>query len=257
MQLKDQVAIITGAASPRGIGFATAKRFAEEGARVVILDLDAQAAEQAAEQVIAAVGHGAQNGHLGLACDVRDEAACHAAVQRVLDTLGRVDILVNNAGVSQSQRLLDSTQADYDLVMDSSVRGAFNMSRAVVPHMRLRRSGAIVCMGSVAAQRSGGILGGPHSSAAKGAIQTRAKAMARELAPDGIRANAVAPGMVDTDLLIGKIDDAGKRRVAEGVPLGRLATPADIANACLFLASAQSAYITGVVLDVSGGLHIH
>ena len=81
--------------------------------------------------------------------------------------------------------------------------------------------------------------------------------MARELAPDGIRVNAVAPGMVDTDLLIGKIDDAGKQRVAEGVPLGRLAVPADIANACLFLSCDQSAYVTGVVLDVSGGLHIH
>ena len=240
MQLKDQVAIITGAASPRGIGWATARRFADEGARVVIVDLDAQAAEQAARTI------GPQ--HLGLACDVRDEGACRSAVQRVLDALGRIDILVNNAGVSQSQRLLDSTQADYDLVMDSSVRGAFNMSRAVVPHMRLRQRGAIVCMGSVAAQHGGGILGGPHYSAAKGAIQTLAKAMARELAPDGIRANAVAPGMVDTDLLIGKIDDAGKRRVAEGVPLGRLAVPADIANACLFLASDQSAYITGVVL---------
>ena len=249
MQLKDQVAIITGAASPRGIGWATARRFADEGARIVILDLDAQAAEQAARMI------GPQ--HLGLACDVRNESACHSAVQRVLDALGRIDILVNNAGVSQSQRLMDSTQADYDLVMDSSVRGAFNMSRAVVPHMRSCRRGAIVCMGSVAAQRGGGILGGPHYSAAKGALQTLAKAMARELAPDGIRANAVAPGMVDTDLLIGKIDDAGKRRVAEGVPLGRLALPADIANACLFLASDQSAYITGVVLDVSGGLHIH
>ena len=249
MQLKDQVAIITGAASPRGIGWATARRFADEGARVVILDLDAQAAEQAARTI------GPQ--HLGLACDVRDEGACRGAVRRVLEVLGRIDILVNNAGVSQSQRLLDSTQADYDLVMDSSVRGAFNMSRAVVPHMRSRQRGAIVCMGSVAAQRGGGILGGPHYSAAKGAIQTLAKAMARELAPDGIRANAVAPGMVDTDLLLGKIDDAGKRRVAEGVPLGRLAVPADIANACLFLASDQSAYITGVVLDVSGGLHIH
>ncbi len=249
MQLKDQVAIITGAASPRGIGWATARRFADEGARVVILDLDAQAAEQAARTI------GTQ--HLGLACDVRDEDACRDAVQRVLEVTGRIDILVNNAGVSQSQRLLDSTQADYDLVMDSSVRGAFNMSRAVVPHMRLRQHGAIICMGSVAAQRGGGILGGPHYSAAKGAIQTLAKAMARELAPDGIRANAVAPGMVDTDLLVGKIDDAGKRRVAEGVPLGRLAVPADIANACLFLASDQSAYITGVVLDVSGGLHIH
>ena len=249
MQLKDQVAIVTGGASLRGIGWATAKRFADEGARVVILDIDAAAAEQAARAI------GPQ--HLGLACDVRDEATCKGAVQQVLDTFGRIDILVNNAGVSQSHRLMDSTQADFDLVMDVSVRGAYNMSRAVVPHMRLRQCGAIVCMGSVAAQRGGGILGGPHYAAAKGAIQTLAKAMARELAPDGIRANAIAPGMVDTDLLVGKIDDVGKRRVADGIPLGRLAVPADIANACLFLASSQSAYITGVVLDVSGGMHIH
>ena len=249
MQLKDQVAIVTGGASLRGIGWATAKRFADEGARVVILDIDAAAAEQAARAI------GPQ--HLGLACDVRDEATCKGAVQQVLDTFGRIDILVNNAGVSQSHRLMDSTQADFDLVMDVSVRGAYNMSRAVVPHMRLRQCGAIVCMGSVAAQRGGGILGGPHYAAAKGAIQTLAKAMARELAPDGIRANAIAPGMVDTDLLVGKIDDVGKRRVADGIPLGRLAVPADIANACLFLVSDQSAYITGAVLDVSGGMHIH
>jgi NAD(P)-dependent dehydrogenase (short-subunit alcohol dehydrogenase family) len=131
------------------------------------------------------------------------------------------------------------------------------MSRAVVPRLRAQRSGCIVCMGSVAAQRGGGILGGPHYSAAKGAVQTLAKAMARELGPDGIRVNAVAPGMVDTDLLVGKIDDAGKQRVADGVPLGRLALPADIANACLYLASDLSSYVTGVVLDVNGGLHIH
>ena len=249
MQLKDQVAIITGGASLRGIGWATAKRFAGEGARIVILDLDAAAAEEAAR----AIGPV----HLGLACDVRDETACRSAVQKVLDTFGQVDILVNNAGVSQSHRLMDSTQQDYDLVMDVSVRGAYNMSRAVVSAMRTRQSGAIVCMGSVAAQRGGGILGGPHYSAAKGAIQALAKAMARELAGDGIRSNAIAPGMADTELLVGKIDDAGKRRVAESIPLGRLASANDIANACLFLASDQSAYITGVVLDVSGGLHIH
>ena len=249
MQLKDQVAIITGGASLRGIGWATAKRFAGEGARIVILDLDQAAAEQAAR----AIGPV----HLGLACDVRDETACRSAVQKVLDTFGQVDILVNNAGVSQSHRLMDSTQQDYDLVMDVSVRGAYNMSRAVVSAMRTRQSGAIVCMGSVAAQRGGGILGGPHYSAAKGAIQALAKAMARELAGDGIRSNAIAPGMADTELLVGKIDDAGKRRVAESIPLGRLASANDIANACLFLASDQSAYITGVVLDVSGGLHIH
>ena len=247
--LKGQVAIVTGAASPRGIGWAIARRCADEGARVVILDLDAEPARQAAALI------GPE--HIGLACDVRDEAQAQAAVQAIVGQLGRVDILVNNAGVSQSHRLMASTQQDYDLVMDVSVRGSFNMSRAVVPHMRQQKRGAIVCMGSVAAQRGGGILGGPHYSAAKGALQSLAKAMARELAPDGIRVNAIAPGMVETDLLVGKIDDAGKTRVAESVPLGRLAQPVDIANACLFLVSDQSSYITGLVLDVSGGLHIH
>ena len=249
MLLKDKVAIVTGAASLRGIGWATAKRFSDEWARVALLDLDAAAAQGAALEIGAS--------HRGYACDVRDEAACRATVQAVLREFGTVDILVNNAGVSQSLRLMDSSQQDYDLVMDVSVRGAYNMSRAVVPHMRSRRTGAIVCMGSIAAQRGGGVLGGPHYSAAKGAVQTLAKAMARELAPDGIRANAVAPGMVDTELLVGKIDEAGKRAVAQSTPLGRLATPLDIANACLFLASDLSAYVTGVVLDVSGGLHIH
>ena len=249
MLLKDQVAIVTGGASVRGIGWATAKRFADEGARVVILDLDGPAAERAAAEIADA--------HLGYACDVRDEATCRSAVQQVIARLGRVDILVNNAGVSQAHRLMDSAQSDYDIVMDVSVRGAYNMSRAVVPHFRSRKSGNIVCIGSVAAQRGGGILGGPHYSAAKGAVQTLAKAMARELGPDGIRVNAIAPGMVDTDLLIGKIDDAGKQRVAEGIPLGRLALPLDIANACLYLASDLSSYVTGIVLDVNGGLHIH
>ena len=249
MLLMNQVAIVTGGASLRGIGWATAKRFAEQGARVAILDLDAAAAQKAASEI------GAQ--HRGYACDVRTEATCQAVVQQIIAEFGQVDILVNNAGVSQAFRLMDSSQADYDLVMDVSVRGAYNMSRAVVPHLRSRKSGAIVCMGSVAAQRGGGVLGGPHYAAAKGAVQTMAKAMARELAPDGIRVNAIAPGLVETELLVGKIDDQGKQKVAETTPLGRLAVPLDIANACLFLASDLSSYVTGVVLDVNGGLHIH
>ena len=249
MLLDNQVAIITGGASLRGIGWATAKRFAEEGARVAILDLNAESAQAAA----AAIG----SEHRGYPCDVRSESACQAAVEKILNDFGQIDILVNNAGVSQAFRLMDSTQADYDLVMDVSVRGAYNMSRAVVPHLRARRTGAIVCMGSVAAQRGGGVLGGPHYAAAKGAVQTMAKAMARELAPDGIRVNAVAPGLVETELLVGKITEAGKQKVAETTPLGRLAQPLDIANSCLFLASNLSSYVTGVVLDVNGGLHIH
>ncbi len=256
--MNNQVAIITGGASQRGIGWATAKRFAEEGARVAILGLDAEAAKAAAAEIGSA--------HLGYPCDVRSEAACQAVVQQILSDFRQIDVLVNNAGVSQAyslldstqaHRLLDSTQADYDLVMDVSVRAAYNMSRSVVPHLRARWTGSIVCMGSVSALRGGGVLGGPHYAGAKDAVHSMAKAMARELAPDGIRVNAVVRGLVETELLVGKMTDAGKQKVAETTPLGRLAQPLEIANACLFLASSLSSYVTEIVLDVNGGLHIH
>ncbi len=249
MLMKDKVAIVTGAASVRGIGWTTAKRFAEEGARVALIDLDAPSAQRAAAEIGSA--------NRGYACDVRDAQQCRHTVERIIAEFGHVDILVNNAGVSQSKRLMDSTEDDYDLVMDVSLRGCYHMSRALVPHLRARQSGVIACMGSVAAQRGGGVLGGPHYAAAKGGVQTMAKAMARELGPDGIRVNAVAPGLIETDLLIGKIDDAGKQRVADSAPLGRIGTPRDIADAFGYLFSDMSRVVTGIVLDVNGGLHIH
>jgi NAD(P)-dependent dehydrogenase (short-subunit alcohol dehydrogenase family) len=249
MLLKGKTAIITGGASLKGIGWATAQLFIENGARVAILDLD--------PEVIDAAVHELGNGSVGYSCDVRSPDACERTVDSIIQAFGQVDILINNAGVSQPFKLMASTMEDYELVMDVSLRGAFNMSRAVVPHLRARRSGAIVNMGSIAAQRGGGVLGGPHYAAAKGAAQTLAKAMARELAPDGIRVNAIAPGLVDTELLVGKLTDEGRQAAMTGTPLGRLALPLDIANACLFLSSDLSSYVTGVVLDVNGGLHIH
>ncbi|BEU28546.1 SDR family oxidoreductase [Paraburkholderia sp. 22B1P] len=249
MLLKDKVAIVTGAGSLRGIGFATAKRFVEEGARVAIIDLDRESASAAAQ----AVGEGCR----GYVCDVRDAARCEAVVGEIRRDFSGLDILVNNAGVSQPTKLLDVEMIDYDLVMDVSVRGAFNMSRAVVPHFKRQKSGAIVCMGSVAAQRGGGVLGGPHYASAKGAVQTMAKAMARELGAFGIRVNAIAPGLVDTDLLVGKITEDRKALVAGGTSVGRLASADDIADAFLFLGSDLSSFTTGYILDVNGGLHIH
>lgn len=249
MLLNGKVAIVTGCASKKGIGWASARLFAEHGARVAMIDLREDDARAAA----AAIG----DGHAGYACDVRDARRCERVVKDIVETFGAVDILVNNAGVSQPNRLMDSTMDDYDLVLDVSLRGTFNMSRAITPHFRARRRGAIVCMGSLAAQRGGGVLGGPHYAAAKGAVQALAKSMARELAPDGIRANAIAPGLIDTELLVGKITDEGKAAVAASTPLGRLGTARDVANVCLFLASDLSAYVTGVVLDVNGGYHIH
>ena len=249
MLLRDKVAIVTGAASLVGIGWATANLFAEHGAKVVLLDLDEALITRAAARIGSA--------HLGLVCDVRDPDACGAAVATSIERYGTVDIVINNAGVSQPQGLMESTMADYDLVMDVSMRGAYNMTRAVTPHFRKRGAGAIVCMGSLAAQRGGGVLGGPHYAAAKGAVHAFTKAVARELGPDGIRVNAIAPGLTDTNLLAGKIDEDGKNRISELTPLRRLAKPLDVANTCLYLASDLSIYVTGCILDVNGGFHIH
>jgi NAD(P)-dependent dehydrogenase (short-subunit alcohol dehydrogenase family) len=247
--LEGKVAIITGAASGRGIGKQTARRFAEAGARVAVVDLDKAASIAAAEDIGPA--------HRGYGCDVAIPVACGNLLTQVLADFGKVDILVNYAGVSQPDRIMEVTQERYDLVMNVNVRGTMNMCQAVIPHMRSRKQGNNVTIGSVAAQRGGGLFGGPHYAASKGAVQSMAKSLARELGPDGIRVNAIAPGTIDTDIFQGKLTDEKKKAIAAEVPLGRLGTPDDIAKACLFLVCDLSGYITGSVLDVNGGLLIH
>jgi NAD(P)-dependent dehydrogenase (short-subunit alcohol dehydrogenase family) len=247
--LEDKVCIVTGAASRRGIGRATARLFALHGGRAVLLDLDGAQTSAAA----AVIG----DGHRGLACDVTDRSACADAVEAVLGEFGRVDVLVNNAGITQPKKLLAIEPADYDAVLDVSLRGTLHMSQAVIPHMQKQRAGSIICMSSVSAQRGGGIFGGPHYSAAKAGVLGLAKAMAREFGPDGIRVNAIAPGLIQTDITGGKLTDEMRARILEGIPLNRLGDPQDVARACLFLASDLSSYTTGAVIDVNGGMLIH
>ncbi|QRE73087.1 SDR family NAD(P)-dependent oxidoreductase [Methylobacterium aquaticum] len=249
MLLTDKVCLITGAASLRGIGRATAKLFASHGAKVVILDLDAGQAEEAAR----AIGEG----HLGLACNVTDKAACQAAADEVVARFGRIDVLINNAGITQPLKFMEIEPGNYDAVLDVNLRGTLYMSQAVVPQMRRQQSGSIVCMSSVSAQRGGGIFGGPHYSAAKGGVLGLGKAMARELGPDTVRVNSITPGLIQTDITGGKLTDELKVEIAKGIPLGRLGVADDVANACLFLASDLSSYITGAVIDVNGGMLIH
>lgn len=171
MLLKDKVAIITGAASARGLGFATAKLFAENGASVVIIDLNGEASKAAA----AALGEG----HLGLAANVADEVQVQAAIEQILAKYGRVDVLVNNAGITQPLKLMEIKRANYDAVLDVSLRGTLLMSQAVIPAMRAQKSGSIVCISSVSAQRGGGIFGGPHYSAAKAGVLGLAREIGR------------------------------------------------------------------------------
>ena len=249
MLLKGKTAVISGAASARGIGLATAKLFAEHGARVATLDLNEEASGAAA------AGRGP--GHRGYACDVTDGTACQDATARVLNDFGGIDILINNAGISQPLKLMEIGAAHWEAVLDVNLRGVLHLSQAVIPHMRGRRAGSIACMSSVSAQRGGGIFGGPHYSAAKAGVLGLTKAMARELGPDGIRVNAVTPGLIQTDITGGKLTPEMKTEILKGIPLNRLGDAIDVARIFLFLASDLSAYVTGATIDVNGGMLIH
>jgi len=247
--LEGRFAIITGAASPRGLGKATARLFAEHGATVAILDLNADQAEEAARDL--------GEGHVGLASNVVDRAACEAAVQELLGRWGRIDVLVNNAGITQPLKIMDIGPENYDAVLDVNLRGTLYMSQAVIPAMREQKSGSIVNMSSVSAQRGGGIFGGPHYSAAKAGVLGLSKAMARELAPANVRVNAICPGFIATDITAGKLTPEMKQAVLDGIPMGRAGEASDVAGCALFLASDLSAYCTGTEVDVNGGSLIH
>ena len=249
MLLRGKTAVISGAASKRGIGLATAKLFAEHGAKIAILDVDLNAAHDAAKSV--------GRDHLGLRCDVTDPDACGAAVDAVVRDFGAIDILVNNAGVTEPVKLMDIRRSGWDRIMDVNLRGVLNLSQAIVPHMRSAGRGSIACMSSVSAQRGGGIFGGPHYSAAKAGVLGLAKAMARELGRDGIRVNCVTPGLIDTDITGDKLTPEMRAEIIRGIPLGRLGEAADVASIYLFLASDLSSYVTGAVIDVNGGMLIH
>jgi len=241
--LTGKTAIITGGAG--GIGRVTARVFAENGARVAVLDTAPQTAAFAAE-----LG----GGHIGVTVDVGDEAACIGAADHVAAAFGRLDILVTMAGVVNPGGITDVAHEEYERTMRSHADGTFNMCRAAIPHFRRNGSGAIVCMSSIAAERGGGLRGGVHYAAAKAAILGLARAMARELAPENIRVNAVCPGAIYTS----------KRSLAEmnaqlgdRIPMGRVGMPEEVAQVFLFLASDLASYVTGATLDVNGGMHIH
>jgi NAD(P)-dependent dehydrogenase (short-subunit alcohol dehydrogenase family) len=254
MLLAGKVALITGGAGVNGLGFATARMMATHGARVVILDLALAAPSAAAATLPVVNGVGA---HLGVVADVTDKTSCLSAVAEILEICGHIDILFNNAGITQARKTLDITAADYDAVLDVSLRGMLYMSQAVLPIMRARKTGSIICTSSVSAQRGGGILGGPHYSAAKAGMLGLARAMAREYGIDGIRINCITPGLIETDINRGLIPADRMAGILEQIPLNRIGEPTDVAGCVVFLASDLSKYCTGVTLDVNGGMLIH
>ena len=246
-----RVVIVTGSA--RGIGAATAKRFAEEGASVAVLDLDQAAASATAD------GLGGPERAIGLACDVADAASVAQAVTAVVDELGKVDVLVNNAGVTRDNLLFKMSEDDWDTVMNVHLRGSFLMTREVQKHMVQRKYGKIVNLSSVSAL---GNRGQANYSAAKMGLQGFTRTLALELGPFGINANAIAPGFIVTDMTddtarrVGVEPEDYRKAAAERNPVRRVGYPEDIAAAAAFLCSDEASYITGQTLYVDGGAKI-
>lgn len=246
--LNGRIALITGAARERGIGRATARLFAQHGARVVLLDLGQEDPAAAARSI--------GPDHIGLACDVRDAKECQDAITRAIQWAGRVDVLVNNAAVTQRRGVMEVTAEDYELVTSVALRGTLQMSQGVIPQMLEQGGGSIICISSLSAQQGGGVFGGSHYCAAKAGVLGLARAMAKELGSKGIRVNAVTPGLILTDFSRGQNSDENKHELAKNFPLGRIGRPEDIAGACLYLASDLSSFVTGATIDVNGGFYM-
>ena len=253
MPVNDKTAIVTGAASKRGIGKATAHTLAAAGWNIAILDLDQAAAEDAASEVAERAGVQA----FGVRCDVTDEASVQAALATLDASAPPVGALVNNAGITSPVKFVDVTGEEWDRVFAVNVRGAYNITRLVVPKMVEQGFGRVVFLSSVSAERGGGVFGGVAYSAAKAAQLGFARALAREVGPHGITVNSVAPGLIDTDITAGKLDDEREAQLLAGVPVGRKGRIADVADLITYLCREESGYITGATYDVNGGSHIH
>ena len=245
MSLNGKTALVTGAS--RGIGRAIALRLAEDGANVAVIYAGSADKAEAVVNEITALGVNAK----AYQCNVADSAAVNETVKAVTNDLGKIDILVNNAGITRDGLMLRMKDEDFDAVLDTNLKGAFNMIRACYSGFIRKKSGRIINISSVS-----GIMGNAgqaNYSASKAGVIGLTKSVARELASRGITCNAVAPGFIQTDMT----ENLGYNNpLLNSIPLGRMGKPEDIAAAVAFLASDSAAYITGEVLKVDGGLAI-
>lgn len=244
MRLRDKVALITGGA--RGIGQAIAMTFAREGADIVVADVNLEIAQKTALEI---EGLGRQA--MALAMDVTNYEMVQEGINKILDKMGKVDILVNNAGITKDNLLLRMSLADWDAVINVNLKGTFNCIKAVSRPMIKQRSGRIISIASIIGLM--GNSGQANYAASKAGIIALTKTVAKELASRNINANAVAPGFIQTEMTA-KLSEEIKKKMQEAIPLGKLGTPEDVANVCLFLASDESSYITGQTITVDGGM---
>lgn len=254
--LENKVCVITGGASFRSIGYATAELFAAHGAKLVILDLEMN--DRIAGEIASTIA--SQTGQtpeiLTIQCDIRSTSDCDMAIERAVSTFGTIDCLVNCAGIVKSGGLLSITENEFDTILEVNLKGTFNICKSALKIFSEKRGGVIVNLASLAAQRGGGLVGGTHYAASKGGVISLTRSIAREFAPLGIRANVICPAMIETNMLNG-LTEAQLQDVISAIPLGRVGNTIELAGTCLFLASELSGYITGATIDVNGGSHIH
>ena len=247
MLLEGQVAFITGAGrAGKGIGRAIALRLAQEGAKIAIADFVPEAADSVAKDVEAMGGEA-----LALHGSVANAEDVEKMVQAAVDRFSKIDILVNNAGITRDNLLVRMSEDDWDMVLDTNLKGVFNCTKAVAKLMMRERRGKIVNMASVM-----GIMGNAgqaNYSASKGGVIALTKTTAKELGSRGINVNAVAPGFIQT-VMTEEMPEEAKKSIADQIPLKRLGTPEDVAEVVLFLCSEASSYITGQVITVDGGM---
>ena len=251
-RLDGRVALVTGAGSERGIGREIAQAYVRSGARVALADIDGAAARRNAGEL----GEAA----IGVTMDVTDPESVGGAVAEARQRLGPIDILVSNAGITRATPIWTLSLDEFDQVMGINVRGGFICLQAVLPDMRDRGWGRLIWLSSIAGKQGGGVFGAAHYACSKAAVIGLCQGAARELGPYGITSNAIAPGMIDTDIFhAAGAEPARKAEVAERVrttaPLRRVGLTSDVAAAALFLASEEAGYITGEVMDVNGGAY--
>ncbi|HEV2109277.1 MAG TPA: SDR family NAD(P)-dependent oxidoreductase [Thermomicrobiales bacterium] len=249
----DRTVIVTGAGSARGIGREACLRLAAAGWSVAALDLEEGAAQETAE-LAAREGGGPA---VGIGCDVTKGAQVDAAVSAVESDLPPVAALVNNAGITAPTRFLDIEEDEWDRVFDVNVRGTYLVTRRVLPGLVDRGYGRIVNLSSVSAVRGGGVFGGTHYSAAKAAVLGLTRALAREAGPSGVTCNALAPGLIGTDITAGKLSPERREQILADVPVRREGTVGEVASMIVYLCSEDAGFVTGATLDINGGSHIY
>ena len=250
LDFTNQVVLVTGAGSPKGIGRTIAQTFGKQGAKVVICDINQAGCDANVEEM---KKMGIEAG--GYAANLTDPDAVKELVNKIVEKYGRIDVLVNNAGISQKVTVADMTLDDIKRIFSVNMFGLFLITQAVCEVMKKQKYGRIVHLSSVSGKRGGGVFGGAHYSASKAAVLGFSKNLAREVSQYGITTNCVCPGLINTEIWKSMPKEQADAVIA-GIPMGRPGETQEVANAIVFLASKEASYITGEEIDINGGSHM-